>query len=145
MPRSRARPKQKSTRTSVKVKPSVLKARAPSFFQNSSQTYDTKQTQFQNYTRLELLADANQIGAERTSVRGFKPRVKAPLVQRAQPDEPHALELEVPPAEVTVKPVPMGERKLLVSLVSKHGDDYEAMARDMRLNTHQVSKQKWAL
>jgi|TARA_B100000513_G_scaffold117921_1_gene51833 hypothetical protein len=31
----------------------------------------------------------------------------------------------------------MGERKLLVSLVSKHGDDYEAMARDMRLNTHQ--------
>ena len=80
MPRSRSRPKQKKTRVKVRAKPVTKKARiasdAAAFFDRSSLTYDTSESQFANYARLGLLADANQIGAKRDTILGFKPRVK---------------------------------------------------------------------
>ncbi len=79
MPRSRSRPKQKKTRVKVRAKPVTKKARiasdAAAFFDRSSLTYDTSESQFANYARLGLLADANQIGAKRATILGFKPRI----------------------------------------------------------------------
>ena len=79
MPRSRSRPKQKKTRVKVRAKPVTKKARiasdAAAFFDRSSLTYDTSESQFANYARLGLLADANQIGAKRDTILGFKPLV----------------------------------------------------------------------
>ena len=123
MPRSRSRPKQKKTRVKVRAKPVTKKARiasdAAAFFDRSSLTYDTSESQFANYARLGLLADANQIGAKRDTILGFKPRVKG-LPRRgaaAGPSgvattgaAPHPLEAEVPPALKTVRRVPDGER-----------------------------------
>ena len=64
----------------VRAKPVTKKARiasdAAAFFDRSSLTYDTSESQFANYARLGLLADANQIGAKRDTILGFKPRVK---------------------------------------------------------------------
>ena len=150
MPRSRSRPKQKKTRVKVRAKPVTKKARiasdAAAFFDRSSLTYDTSESQFANYARLGLLADANQIGAKRDTILGFKPRVKG-LPRRgaaAGPSgvattgaAPHPLEAEVPPALKTVRRVPDGERAVLRKLLARHADDFDAMARDGRLNQYQ--------
>ena len=94
-------------------------------------------SQFANYQSLGLLADANQIGANSASFRGFKPRVKGPSAAAADRSEPHPLELEVPEGKKTIRKVPLGERQVLLALVARHGDDCAAMARDIRLNTFQ--------
>ena len=135
----------------VRAKPVTKKARiasdAAAFFDRSSLTYDTSESQFANYARLGLLVDANQIGAKLDTVVGFKPRVKG-LPRRAPTaagpsgvvtagDAPHPLEAEVPPALKTVKRVPDGERAVLLKLLARHADDFDAMARDGRLNQYQ--------
>ena len=140
MPRSRARPKKHAKATRVKAKPKNLRVPAATYF-STTQTalsYDSEKTQFENYGELGLLADSNQIGAVRGSIRGFHPRVKGPCAETAaDPDAPHPLELEVPEAAITIRIVPEGECKVLRTLLARHGDDYAAMARDMRINTHQ--------
>ena len=138
MPRSRSRPKKHPKTKRVKAKPKHLTVQPATYF-TTTQTalsYDPKKSQFANYGELGLLADSNQIGAAR-SIRGFHPRVKGPCAPAADPDAVHPLELEVPEAAVTVRIVPEGECKMLRALLARHDDDYAAMARDMRINTHQ--------
>ncbi len=138
MPRSQGRPKKSSKATKVRQKTRKKVPGAAPFFDRSKLSYDTKATQFENYKRIGLLADANQIGAERQTLRGFKPRVKGPVAAPADDaDAPHPLELEVPPPLITYRQVPEGERKVLQALVKQYGDDHARMARDMRINTHQ--------
>ena len=141
-------------RSSVRRRSSIAKVRtkkkkmvpACQRFQHSALDYDDKKSQFSNYARLGLLADANQIGAASVSITGFKPRVKVP---DAGPSEaagaagpsgaaPHPLELEVGEALKVVRAVPPGERTVLCKLLAKYGDDgYARMARDMKLNAMQ--------
>lgn len=145
MVRSRARPKQKN-RVKVKVKAKRASKAQPSFFASSSLSYDRTKSQFSNYKAMGLQADANQIGAERKVIRGFKPRVKVPVLARdaqaamtesASAEQVHPLELEVGEALKTYKSVPQGERDVLNKLIAAHDDDYAAMSRDMRLNQYQ--------
>ena len=130
----------------MSVKPKGLQCPKSKQFQGSSLEYDEKSTQFANYSRLGLLADANQIGAvkQTTTVRnritGFKPRVKVPtttVVPEVSSTEAHPLEMEMGEALKTVRKVPPGERTVLLKLRARHGDDFAAMARDMRLNAYQ--------
>ena len=137
MPRSRSRPKKHSKSNRVSVKSNHKKIPRPSAFDRSKLDYDPKETQFANYQKLGLLYDANQIGAERKHIKGFKPRVKGPSAEPAAPGDVHQLELEVPEGLKTVKKVPEGEHKVLSALIERHGDDYTAMARDMKLNAYQ--------
>ena len=138
MPRSRARPKKHSKATRVKQKPRGKTVQVARAFTNSSALgYDSHKTQFENYKELQLLADSNQIGAVRDTIQGFKPRVKCPQIPSSGPDSTHPLELEVPEAAKTVRYVPAGERQALAALIERHGEDYAAMARDTRLNSHQ--------
>ena len=106
-------------------------------FQHSSLDYEEKKTQYSNYKRLGLLYDANQIGAKRDSVTGFKPRVKGAVAEPSSSGTKHVLEEEMPEALITIRRVPPGEVKVLRKLLAKYADDYTAMARDMRLNTLQ--------
>ena len=142
MPRSQSRPKQKKSHHTIKQKPKNLKVEKAHYFSTtrSALSYDVKKSQFQNYSELGLLVDANQIGAAHDTIRGFKPRVKGPCrVTTADEDsnEPHPLELEVGEAAVTVRMVPDGECKMLRALLARHDDNYAVMARDMRINSHQ--------
>ena len=138
MPRSRSRPKKhsKAAKTS-QGKRDPRKIPRPSAFDRSKLGYDPKATQFANYQKLGLLVDSNQIGAERKHIKGFKPRVKGPCADPAPSGSVHQLELEVPEGLKTIKKVPEGEHKVLSALIERHGDDYTAMARDMKLNTYQ--------
>ena len=43
----------------------------------------------------------------------------------------------MPEALITIRRVPPGEVKVLRQLIQRHGDDYDAMARDGRINTLQ--------
>jgi len=137
MPRSRARPKQSKTHVKVKVKTKRVSKAQPNFFTNSALSYDRTRTQFANYKSMGLQVDSNQIGAERKTIRGFKPRVKGPTVEPLPADQLHPLELEVGEALKTYKSVPPGERQILNKLIARHGDDLTAMARDTRLNQYQ--------
>ena len=121
----------------MKAKPKSYKVAENDNFADSALSYDVSTTQFANYKALGLLADANQIGATKGRVTGFKPRVKGPSAAVVDEEYTHPLELEVPEGELTVKQVPDGERKVLLALMLRHGEDFSAMARDMRLNTHQ--------
>lgn len=144
MPRSAKRPKRKATRVTVSAKPKSRAAGAAPGFQSSSLEWEKGGSQFANYARLGLLADANQIGRVKGGAKGrttgFKPRVKDPNATLSGPDgpaEPHQLEIEMPPALKTVRKVPEGERSVLGRLVAVHADDFAAMARDGRLNQMQ--------
>jgi len=143
MPRSRTANRRRKTISKVSRKPKSRATPRCERFQNSALDYNSKISQFANYAQLGLLADANQIGASREHITGFKPRVKAggtaPAAAGAQvgPPQPHPLELEVPEALKVVKKVPLGERQVLLKLEEQYGDDYGAMARDMRLNSLQ--------
>jgi hypothetical protein len=137
MPRSRTSNRRKASLGKVSVKPKSRTVPKTSRFQNSSLEYDEKKSQFANYKRLDLLADSNQIGAVRDRVTGFKPRVKGPSAQPTGSSQPHVLEMEMPEALKTVRRVPPGERKVLLKLIARHGDDHTAMARDAKLNTLQ--------
>ena len=145
MPRSRSANRRSSSIKKVSIKPKLNNPKC-SRFQHSALDYDDDKTQFSNYARLGLMADANQIGAIRNQITGFKPRVKVPDITGVDTSigavaqregGKHPLELEVPEALKTVRKVPDGERTVLLKLMAKHGDDYAAMARDMRLNSLQ--------
>ena len=137
MPRSRSSNRRKAGHIKVKQKPKSREVPKTSRFQNSSLEYDEKATQFANYQRLGLLYDANQIGAVRDKITGFKPRVKGSFPEPSSSSDLHTLEVEMPEALKTVRRVPPGEVKVLRKLIEKHGEDHKAMARDMRLNTLQ--------
>ena len=137
MPRSKGTNRRKSTLHKVSVKPRSKKVPPTSALQHSSLDYDEKATQFANYQRLGLLADANQIGAVHDKVTGFKPRVKGPMAAARPSDAQHTLEDEMPEALLTIRRVPPGEVKVLRKLIERHGEDYAAMARDGRVNTLQ--------
>ena len=123
----------------MRVKPRIIKASKPQGLQGSKVAYDPSQSQFANFKQAGLLADANQIGAQgdRNRVTGFNPRVKGPSAAPQPAHVTHQLELEVPEGEQTIRKVPPGECQMLRKLIEKHGDDVAAMARDMRINTHQ--------
>ena len=139
MPRAKTRPKQRRGVVKVRVKPRIRKAGEAQGLQASAINYDPKKTQFANFAEAGLLADSNQIGAatDRNRVTGFNPRVKGRSAEPRPADVTHQLELEVPEGEKTIRKVPPGETSVLRRLVEKHGEDYAAMARDMRINTHQ--------
>jgi nucleolar protein 16 len=142
MPRSRARPKRNAKATKVRVKPRASKVSKPSGFLANSKVlkYDVARSHYQNFEKFGLLADANQIGAVRDSIRGFKPRLKGPSASSGAADPAtthHPLEDEVPEAAITYRQIPEGEHKVLTALMASHGEDYGAMARDMRLNQYQ--------
>mmetsp|Transcript_22869 Transcript_22869/g.58157 ORF Transcript_22869/g.58157 Transcript_22869/m.58157 type:complete len:213 (-) Transcript_22869:412-1050(-) len=153
MPRSQKSNRRRSTITSVKQKQKGIgkkvgeRVARSQRFQASELDYDQKQTQFANYARLGLAADANQIGAVKESITGFKPRVKVPKASAKQLEAAaaaaaaangaHPLELEVPEGLKTIRQVPDGERQVLLKLQAVHGTDYAAMARNMRLNPMQ--------
>ena len=137
MPRSRTSNRRKSSLGKVSRKPKGREVPKTSSFQHSSLEYDEKATQFANYQRLGLLYDANQIGAVRDRITGFKPRVKGPVAEASSSDDRHVLEEEMPPALKTIRRVPPGEVKVLRKLIERYGEDYAAMARDMRLNSLQ--------
>lgn len=155
MPRSQKSNRRRSTITKVKRKQSGMgralgKQVDPSQrFQASSLEYDEKSTQFSNYARLGLMADANQLGAARETITGFNPRVKLPRAMvaaaaeasaaaaAAHPAGVHPLEAEVPEGLKVIRQVPEGEAKVLLKLEAVHGTDYAAMARDLRLNAMQ--------
>ena len=143
MGRSRGANRRKSSIPKVSRKnknvPGVRTVPKTSRFQSSALDYDEKATQFANYERLGLLYDANQIGAVKDRVTGFKPRVKVHQGVATAPSsssEPHVLETEMPEGLKTIRRVPPGEAKLLRKLIARHADDYSAMARDAMLNTH---------
>ena len=141
MPRSRSSNRRKSSLSKVSQKPKSRAVPATSRFQYSSLNYDEKATQFANYKRLGLLYDANQLGAVKDRVTGFKPRVKGDFAEvKHDSSQLHTLEVEMPEALITVRRVPPGEAKVLSALIAKHGDDYAAMSRDMRINTLQHSE-----
>ena len=137
MPRSRTTNRRRSTISKVSRKPKSRKVPKTSRFQNSSLEYDEKATQFSNYQRLGLLYDANQLGAVKDRITGFKPRVKGAVAEAAPSNVKHQLEIEMPEELKTYRAVPAGERSVLLKLLAKHGEDYSAMARDMRINTLQ--------
>lgn len=137
MPRAQTRPKQRKGIVKVKAKSRGYKVAQNDNFEHSALDYDVSISQFANYKQLGLLADSNQIGSTKGRVTGFKPRVKGPMAAKSDADAVHPLELEVPEAKQTIRQVPGGERQVLLKLVAKHGEDFSAMARDMKLNTHQ--------
>lgn len=126
----------------MRVKPRASKVSKPSGFLANSKVlkYDVARSHYQNFEKFGLLADANQIGAVRDSIRGFKPRLKGPSASSGAADPAtthHPLEDEVPEAAITYRQIPEGEHKVLTALMASHGEDYGAMARDMRLNQYQ--------
>ena len=139
MPRAKTRPKQRKGIVKVRAKSRIRKAGEAQGLQASAIKYDPSKTQFVNFAEAGLLADANQIGSatDRNRVTGFNPRVKGRSAEPQPAHVTHQLELEVPEGEITIRKVPPGETSVLRKLVEKHGEDYAAMARDMRINTHQ--------
>ncbi len=129
------------------MKPRKREAGKNQGLQASELEYKQGETQFANYARLGLLADANQIGAVRGGkggrTTGFKPRVKDPQAVAAAAaadaggSAPHHREIEMPPALKTIRKLPEGERTVLRKLIARHGDDFAAMARDAKLNALQ--------
>lgn len=136
MPRGKTANRRKSTLTKTSRKPKSRAVPKTSALQNSSLDYDEKVSQFANYARLGLLYDANQIGAVKDRITGFKPRVKGAVAEPSSSAQ-HPLEEEMPEALKTIRRVPPGEVKVLRSLIERHGENFTAMARDMRLNTLQ--------
>ena len=114
MPRSRARPKRAKSRPKVrqrsKGKKTVLPSENSGAITNSSHLskYDVSKSQYENYKDLGLLADANQIGAVRGSIRGFKPRLKGPT---AEPTGERALAPVPPRASASDPPRPAAARR----------------------------------
>ena len=137
MPRSRSRPKKNPHRLRNRTKPKSQKIAKPSVFDNSVLSYDPKSSQYENYKRLGLLADVNQIGAVRDTITGFKPRKQGPCAEPAPEGFEHPLKAEVPEGKKEIRQVPEGEQKVLRALMAKHGEDHAAMARDMKINTYQ--------
>lgn len=149
MPRSQKANRRRSTLAKVKQKPKGIgksvgkRVGRSQRFQGSALDYDEKSSQFANYSRLGLMADANQIGAVKETITGFKPRVKVPAAvdgaaaESASACGVHLLELEVPEGLKTIRQVPAGERHVLLKLQAVHGTDFAAMARDTRLNALQ--------
>jgi len=152
MPRSQKANRRRATLTKIKQKPKGIgkavgkRIERSQRFQNSSLSYDEKATQFSNYERLGLMADANQIGVTAQTITGFNPRVKlanrrssvaAAAEGASSSTAAHPLELEVPEGLKTIRQVPTGEFQVLLKLEAAHGSDYGAMARDMRLNKMQ--------
>jgi nucleolar protein 16 len=150
MPRSQKSNRRRSTIVKVKNKPKGIgkavgkRVGRSQRFQGSALDYNEKESQFTNYARLGLMADANQIGAVKETITGFKPIKHVPAATGgaaaavgSTAGGVHQLELEVPEGLVTIRPVPAGERIVLLKLMAKHGTDYAAMARDTRLNALQ--------
>jgi hypothetical protein len=150
MPRSQKSNRRRSTIVKVKNKPKGIgkavgkRVGRSQRFQGSALDYNEKESQFANYARLGLMADANQIGAVKETITGFKPIKHVPAATGgaaaavgSTAGGVHQLELEVPEGLVTIRPVPAGERIVLLKLMAKHGTDYAAMARDTRLNALQ--------
>ena len=81
MPRSQSANRRKKTLPKVRRKPKSKEVSKTSSLHGTSLEYDEKATQFANYQRMGLLYDANQIGAVRDRVTGFKPRVNGPVAQ----------------------------------------------------------------
>ena len=140
MPRSRSRPKKHSKSNRVSVKRNHKKIPRPSAFDRSKLDYDPKETQFANYQKLGLLYDANQIGAERKQIKGFKPRVKGPSAEPAAPGDVHQLELEVPEGLKTVKKVRL---VLVVIKVQKENPPQLLVIRVIKeIKVEQVQEQR---
>ena len=140
MPRSITRPKKSPHRVKQKVaKPKSQKIPQPNVFDHSALAYDPTETQFSNYKKLGLMANANVIGAARDTITGFKPRnLGQPCAEPAPEGFEHPLAAEVPEKRMVHRMVPEGEQKVLRTLLAKHGDfGLSAMARDMKVNTLQ--------
>jgi hypothetical protein len=137
MPRSRTSHKRNPHKVKIKTKPRSQKIAKPSVFDHSVLDYDPTKSQFSNYKKLGLLADANQIGAARNTITGFKPRVQGPMADPAPEGFEHPLRAEVPVGRKVIRQVPEGEQKVLRALIARHAEDYAAMARDMKVNTYQ--------
>ncbi len=79
MPRSQKSNRRRSTIVKVKNKPKGIgkavgkRVGRSQRFQGSALDYNEKESQFSNYARLGLMADANQIGAVKETITGFKP------------------------------------------------------------------------
>ena len=118
MPRARTRPKQRRGVVKQRIKPRITKATAAQGLQASAVRFDPSKTQFANYAEAGLLADSNQIGVsrDRNLVTGFNPRVKGRSAEPRPVDATHALELEVPEGEQTIRKVPPGECQVLRTL-----------------------------
>ena len=140
MPRSITSPKKNPHRVKQKAaKPKHQKVARPNVFDHSVLDYDPSETQFSNYKKLGLLADANTIGAARSTITGFKPRnLGQPCADPTPEGFVHPLEGEVCEKRYVHRMVPEGEQKVLRALLAKHGEfGFSAMARDMKINTLQ--------
>lgn len=93
--------------------------------------WDNNKTLRQNYERLGLIADTNKMEEA--------PKTAEPLIRR---NAPPCLLLEFVEMEEIKREdniMSVYDQNYIKKLIEKHGDDVEAMFRDIKLNTNQLT------
>eukprot|EP00123_Amoebidium_parasiticum_P009902 comp19772_c0_seq1/m.23678 comp19772_c0_seq1/g.23678 ORF comp19772_c0_seq1/g.23678 comp19772_c0_seq1/m.23678 type:complete len:179 (-) comp19772_c0_seq1:383-919(-) len=110
-----------------------------------AKVWDKKKSIWHNYEKLGLVADPNKGAAKKPkplSQSAEPPQpvdIDAPVVVETREPTPLVKELEEVAKQEYKKPqyIPEGEAELVRKLIKKHGTDYKAMSRDIKLNTYQ--------
>eukprot|EP00455_Lapot_gusevi_P024081 TRINITY_DN2499_c0_g1_i2.p1 TRINITY_DN2499_c0_g1~~TRINITY_DN2499_c0_g1_i2.p1 ORF type:complete len:155 (-),score=16.85 TRINITY_DN2499_c0_g1_i2:32-496(-) len=94
--------------------------------------WDPYKTLRENYKALGLQADASKIVMPRMDEEIPKVEPKGLIAEELKRIE------ELPPAEpYEVKSMSVREQSILIKLMNKYGEDYEAMSRDIKINVMQ--------
>ena len=106
-----------------------------------TEQWDNRKTLAQNYKEMGLLTDVNAIGKPKKEEKGGGGKAEAGEhgEEKVGYMIPILKEIEEAPAPAPYVPKSMGlpEQRILDRLMRKHGEDYEAMARDIKVNVHQ--------
>eukprot|EP00038_Savillea_parva_P014273 m.10510 g.10510 ORF g.10510 m.10510 type:complete len:180 (-) comp2753_c0_seq1:206-745(-) len=121
-----ARPKQRETRAvTTNITNPVVKA-----------AWDTTKTRRKNFEDIGLVQDPNETVAAKTIPGATSKRSQQ--VEREPTEVVEKLEAMAKAAQGSQPVVAApGEVKFVDDMVAKHGDDYQAMARDLKLNVYQ--------
>ena len=103
-----------------------------------TEQWDNRKTLAQNYEEMGLLTDVNKIGKPKKG-KGEAGGSGDEGAERVGYMIPILKKIEEAPAPPPYVPKSMGlpEQRILDRLMRKHGEDYEAMARDIKVNVHQ--------
>mmetsp|Transcript_16160 Transcript_16160/g.24378 ORF Transcript_16160/g.24378 Transcript_16160/m.24378 type:complete len:151 (+) Transcript_16160:44-496(+) len=122
----------KQTRSQIKKKKRKLAAPSLNFGHESIRAHwNPKETLRQNYKRLGLAFSVD------AAVKAAKDKEEKKGIISKELNEVQSLPK---PAKYVPKSMPIDEQRRLIKLLSKHGEDYKKMARDIKINVYQQTE-----